>query len=201
MKLKLALRFICLGLAVCSLSSCALVETVRKAQLARKTPPTPPTPVAPALFEWKGDDVQGPTSVQIALSEQKARIYKGGEEVGWTYVATGTSSHPTPAGAYRVMEKVADKRSNRWGRIVNANGATIDGEARSGREAIPPGGRFVGAPMPHWMRLTGYGIGMHGGPIPYPGRTASHGCIRLPFEMAGILFNHVEVGTPVVIRQ
>jgi lipoprotein-anchoring transpeptidase ErfK/SrfK len=55
------------------------------------------------------------------------------------------------------------------------------------------------APMPFWMRLTHYGIGMHAGVIPKPGEAASHGCIRLPKELAPVLFDAVEVGTTVKI--
>jgi hypothetical protein len=51
------------------------------------------------------------------------------------------------------------------------------------------------------MRLTSYGIGMHGGLIPEPGKPASHGCIRLPKEFVPIVFDQVEVGTPVVITR
>ena len=53
--------------------------------------------------------------------------------------------------------------------------------------------------MPYWMRLTSYGIGMHAGIIPKPGEAASHGCIRLPKELAPVLFESVNVGTPVTI--
>ena len=184
------------------LPSCAVVkhwrETIRKAELAKAEAEKP---AEPKLFEWSGDNVPGTPSVQISLAEQKARIFKDGQPVGWTYVATGLSGHSTPQGSFRIMEKVADKRSNRWGVIVNSAGRTVDGEARAGREAVPAGGRFVGAPMPHWMRLTGYGIGMHGGPIPRPGSPASHGCIRLPYEMAGLLFDHLPVGTSVRITE
>lgn len=53
--------------------------------------------------------------------------------------------------------------------------------------------------MPYWMRLTSYGVGMHAGDIPDPGLPASHGCIRLPKEMAQKLFEVVSVGTNVTI--
>ena len=97
------------------------------------------------------------------------------------------------------MEKQAQKSSNLYGVIVNSSGNVVDSDARSGRDAIPRGSRFVGAPMPYWMRLTSYGIGMHAGPIPRPGLPASHGCIRLPEAMAAKLFEIVQVGTPVTI--
>jgi lipoprotein-anchoring transpeptidase ErfK/SrfK len=55
--------------------------------------------------------------------------------------------------------------------------------------------------MPNWMRLTGYGIGMHAGIIPNPGSPASHGCIRLPQYMSERLFENAVEGTPVTIVQ
>jgi lipoprotein-anchoring transpeptidase ErfK/SrfK len=152
------------------------------------------------LFDWNGADVKGPISVKINRKEQMARFYKGGQEVGWSYVATGVPGHRTPAGSFRVMEKTEDKHSNLWGRVENSGGETVIGDARAGREKIPAGGRFVGSRMPYWMRLTSEGIGMHKGPIPNPGSPASHGCIRLPGGMAEILFAEVSIGTPVTIE-
>jgi hypothetical protein len=49
------------------------------------------------------------------------------------------------------------------------------------------------------MRLTNDGVGMHIGLISKPGRRASHGCIRLPKQMAPILYEHTALGTPVKI--
>ncbi len=153
------------------------------------------------LYEWKGDEVAGSVSIRISISEQIAHIYKGGQEVGWTYVATGLSSHPTPKGKFSIQEKTADKVSNKYGVIVNSEGEIIDGDASPGREKVAAGCRYIPASMPYWMRLTSFGVGMHAGPIPDPGKPASHGCIRLPAEMAETLFNNVVVGTPVTITQ
>ena len=97
------------------------------------------------------------------------------------------------------MEKKSDKSSNLYGIIVNSAGNVVDWDAKAGRESVPRGGRFVGAPMPYWMRITSGGVGMHAGAIPHPGLPASHGCIRLPKEMAAKLFEVVTVGTPVKI--
>ncbi len=152
------------------------------------------------LFEWNGDDADGPLSIRISLREQKARIFRGKVQVGWSYVATGTKSHPSPRGSFRILEKIADKHSNKYGVIVDASGQVINGDATAGVSRIPAGGRFMGAPMPHWMRITTWGVGMHAGPIPNPGFPASHGCIRLPVEMARTLFDAVSVGTPVTIE-
>ncbi len=167
---------------------------------ACQTPAPPPVVevrrAEPVLYAWNGADLTGAVAVRIDLSEQKAQLTRGGQPAGWTYVATGIDGHRTPTGSFRITEKVQDKHSTSWGRVVNAAGSTVDRDAKRGRDPVPAGGRFVGAPMPFWMRINGP-IGMHAGPIPYPGSPASHGCIRLPREMAEILFGVSVIGTPV----
>jgi len=178
-----------------SLASCHLAKP---ADAPKALLPAPGQTAHSPLFEWKGANLTGPVAVNIDLGEQKAQLTRGGQPAGWTYVATGTSSHPTPAGSFRVSEKVEHKRSTSWGVMVDASGDTVHSNAKNGRDPVPDGGRFVGAPMPYWMRVNG-AIGMHAGPIPDPGSPASHGCIRLPREMAEILFGVAEIGTPVRI--
>lgn len=183
-------------LAALMLASCASPQVEIRRGEAVKPGQHPDRP----LFEWHGDELTGPVSISISLAEQKASIYRGGDKAGWTYVATGTASHPSPRGTFAVQEKIVDKRSNKYGVIVDADGDVIDSDATAGRGSIPSGGRFVGASMPYWMRITSWGVGMHAGPIPNPGSPASHGCIRLPHEMARTLFTLVKIGTPVTIR-
>ncbi len=168
---------------------------------AHKPPPAPPEdPNKPKpLYEWYGDGVSGAKSVKIDIDHQKAFLYRDGKEVGWTTVATGIYSHPTPTGNFKVLEKTVSKRSNLWGKIFHENGKVSVADARAGRDEVPEGGRFEGASMPYWMRLTGDGIGMHQGPIPRPGRRASHGCIRVHAGFVKTLFHFVEIGTPVSI--
>ena len=159
----------------------------------------PAAPPPAPLYEWNGDEVAGNLRIQISLADQKAQLFKGNQNVGWTRVATGLDSHPTPKGSFTILEKKADKYSNKYGIIVNSEGGLVDGDAAVGRESIPAGCHFVAAPMPFWMRLTTFGVGMHAGPIPHPGYPASHGCIRLPEFMARKLFEQTLVGTPVTI--
>jgi lipoprotein-anchoring transpeptidase ErfK/SrfK len=64
-------------------------------------------------------------------------------------------------------------------------------------DSAPSGTHFVGAPMTWFMRLTDEGVGMHVGIL--PGYPASHGCIRMPPAAAEMFYNHVKVGTPVVV--
>lgn len=178
-----------------ALSSC---RSVPKEQLEKEKAAAEVKVEQPVLFEWLGDELEGPVSVTIDLSEQKARFTRGGQYAGWSYVAAGKAPYRTPTGSFRITEKVVDKKSGSWGFIVNAEGEVVDEDARAGREKPPPGGRWEGAPMPYWMRINGP-IGMHAGYIPEPGQPASHGCIRLPKEMAQILFRVTRIGTPVKV--
>lgn len=156
-------------------------------------------PAAPVLYDWHGDTMEGPTTVNIHLDEQKAYIFRGGKEAGWTMLASGREGHDSPTGSFTVMEKIEHKSSNLYGVIVNANGEVVNSDAHAGVTRVPPGCHFVGARMPYWMRLTSGGVGMHAGMIPQPGVPASHGCIRLPEQMAEKLFSVITEGSRVVV--
>jgi lipoprotein-anchoring transpeptidase ErfK/SrfK len=148
---------------------------------------------------WEDSGVDGPLRIRIDLSDQTADFYRGGTKIGRSRVATGRAGHSTPTGNFTIMEKVAGKRSNLYGRIYDANGNLMISDADTRRHSIPTGGSFRGAPMPYWMRLTSHGIGLHVGAIPNPGSPASHGCVRMPREMARVLFENAPTGTPVTI--
>ncbi|MCU0748795.1 MAG: L,D-transpeptidase family protein [Akkermansiaceae bacterium] len=150
------------------------------------------------LHQWFDDGGPGKVTIRISLPDQIAEFQRGGRDIGWSYVATGKEGHGTSAGSYKITEKIVDKHSNRYGWIEDEFGNVVDGDAKY-TDKVPEGMIYVPAPMPYWMRLTSYGIGMHGGLIPEPGKPASHGCIRLPKEFVATLFDAVEVGTPVTI--
>lgn len=150
------------------------------------------------LYKWYDDGGEGKVTISISLSDQIAEFKRGGRDIGWCYVATGKEGHGTSAGSYSITEKIEDKHSNRYGWMEDEFGNVTDGDAKYS-DRVPAGMTYVPAPMPYWMRLTSYGIGMHGGLIPEPGKPASHGCIRLPKEFVPLVFEVVKVGTPVAI--
>lgn len=160
--------------------------------------PAVPSKADRVMYQWYDDGGPGKISISIALSEQVATVTRGGREVGWSYVATGKEGRATKPGSYTITEKIVDKHSNKYGWIENEYGEVTDDDASPG-DPLQPGERYMPAPMPYWMRLTSYGIGMHVGNIPQPGAPASHGCIRMPEEFVPTLFNKVTVGTPVKI--
>lgn len=196
-------RFLFSTLALMSLSSCQMPSpfatqemVVRRAIVVQ---PAQTTGSSSPLYVWHGGGEGGPVRVTIDLSQQKAYIFRNNQNIGWTYVATGRSGFNTPTGTFRISEKIVDKRSNRYGTIVDANGRTVKSNATAGVHRVPSGGRFVGAKMPYWMRLTGNGVGMHAGAIPRPGSPASHGCVRMPYSAVAKLYSIAPTGTPVTI--
>jgi lipoprotein-anchoring transpeptidase ErfK/SrfK len=162
------------------------------------SPPKPPAKAERIMFQWYEDGGTGQVNVSIDLSDQIATIRRGDREIGWCFVATGLEGRSTRPGSYRITEKIVDKHSNKYGWIENEFGEVTDDDASPG-DRLEPGERYMPAPMPYWMRLTDYGIGMHVGNIPRPGEPASHGCIRMPKEFVPTLFDMVKVGTPVKI--
>lgn len=176
------------GIVVCGfMASCGTTPFVAEPAVAEEI-----------LYEWHDDQGPGEVEVSIDLTEQRAFFTRGNRPIGWSYVATGKEGHGTPAGTYKITEKIIDKYSNAYGWIEDELGNVVNGDAQPSTP-VPPGCRYVPAPMPYWMRLTNYGIGMHAGIIPQPGETASHGCIRLPENLAPRVHHAVKVGTPVKI--
>jgi lipoprotein-anchoring transpeptidase ErfK/SrfK len=136
--------------------------------------------------------------VRISLSRQRAYLMTGEEVYIDTPVSTGKRSGSTPTGDFKVLEKDADHRSNIYGDFVDRKGRVVRSGVSLKVDSAPSGTRFRGAPMDYFCRLTWTGVGMHVGIL--PGYPASHGCIRLPREIAPLIYNKVKVGTPVSIE-
>ncbi|MBE6419036.1 MAG: hypothetical protein E7031_02795 [Akkermansiaceae bacterium] len=136
--------------------------------------------------------------IVISLFHQRGRLYVEDKVAADWPVSTGVEGRATTPGEYKVLEKKKDHASGRFGSILDSNGNTLVSDADSRTHTVPEGGKWVGSPMPNWMRLTDYGMGMHTG-IVSPGTRLSHGCIRMPEYMAFRLFYLVEVGFPVTV--
>jgi len=145
---------------------------------------------------WRGDGVSGSPSININLGAQKAYFYKGGELVGMSPISSGREGYSTPAGRFGVTQKNVDHVSNLYGNYVDDAGNVVAANVGVNRDRRPPGTRFQGAPMPYFLRIVG-AVGMHGGYL--PGYPASHGCIRLPMNMAQIYYENAPYGTPVSV--
>lgn len=110
-----------------------------------------------------------PVMAIVSLSNQRISIY---DAKGWILrapVSSGTKGRETPAGIFSVIQKVEEHYSN----------------------------LYDDAFMPHMQRITWSGIALHGGVL--PGRPASHGCIRLPYDFAERLFGETMMGMRVIV--
>lgn len=143
---------------------------------------------------WDGDNMSGEPGITIDISQQRAYFYKGYQLAGVSLVSTGTSTHPTTLGDYKITEKDIDHESNLYGDYVYSDGSIAKSGVKTTRDKQPPGTRYDGADMKYFMRFNG-GEGMHAGYL--PGYAASHGCVRMPENMARIFYNNVAVGTRV----
>ncbi len=140
------------------------------------------------------------SSIFVSLSRQRAYLLNGsGEVVIDTPISSGKRAGMTPTGNFKITQKSPNHRSNIYGNFVDRRGRVIRSGVSTRIDSAPSGTRFVGAPMNHFMRLTDYGIGLHEGLL--PGYPASHGCIRLPGDIAEMIFHKVKLGTPVSIGQ
>lgn len=145
---------------------------------------------------WRTDIVHGTPQIKIDLSEQRAYFYKGGRLTGITPISTGIRGARTPTGSFKISQKDIDHRSNLFGHYVDRYGYVLKSNVDIRRHRRPFGSRFRGASMDFFMRING-AIGMHAGKV--TGRPESHGCIRLPWHMAKIFYEHAPIGTRVLV--
>ncbi len=130
-------------------------------------------------------DVSGVPTVEVDISDQKARVKLGETVVREYTVSTGTFKTPTPIGRFKILNKQ---------------------DLRIG--AASPHYR-----MPNWQGFTKWGHGFHSLPylandrgtfwteaLSHIGQRVSHGCVRLLPEDSADLYNLIEVGTEVIIH-
>ncbi len=161
-------------------------------------PQAGPQPAPVPSGYWQGDGVEGESRIVVSISEQRAYYYKGKNLVGESTVSTGKPGFSTPPGHYKVAWKHADHVSTVFGDYVDDAGNVVKSNIDSRKDSRPPRSHYDGARMPFAMFFRG-GYAMHQGYV--PPYAASHGCIRLPAEMAEIFFNATPLGTPVIVRQ
>lgn len=155
---------------------------------------------APAEIHKQGEALITPDNARAVVSISKQRLFLyGGEELYIdTPVSTGKRAGMTPTGDFKVMEKDADHRSSIYGDFVDGKGRVVRTGVSTRVDSAPSGTRYRGASMKWFCRLTSGGVGFHVGIL--PGYPASHGCIRLPEDIAAIIYRNVKVGTPVRIE-
>ena len=141
---------------------------------------------------------QDNSHVRISLSKQRVYLMTGDQIYIDSPISSGKAGHESPRGNWSVLEKDPNHRSSVYGNFVDHSGRTVRSGVSTKIDSAPSGTHYEGAPMKWFCRLTQTGVGMHIGIL--PGYPASHGCIRLPADIAPIIYSKVRVGTKVVVE-
>jgi hypothetical protein len=135
------------------------------------------------------------TAVIISLNEQTAYLLNDGRVAFVSPIASGKEGWGTPTGNFRVISKDLNHQSGNFGLITDSYGRIVNPNATPG-SYVPPGCHYMPAPMPYFMEFCKC-VGMHAGYL--PGYPASHGCVRMPRDLAAEFFARVQIGTPVKV--
>jgi lipoprotein-anchoring transpeptidase ErfK/SrfK len=149
--------------------------------------------LATSLFGSVGSASE--TRVIINLSDQRACLVQQGRITLVSPIASGKPGWSTPTGTFRIFNKDIDHRSRSFGLVVDGYGRVVNPNATSG-SYVPRGCHYEPAPMPYFMEFSP-AVGMHAGYL--PGYPASHGCVRMPRDLAVLFFERVPIGTPVTV--
>jgi lipoprotein-anchoring transpeptidase ErfK/SrfK len=135
------------------------------------------------------------TAVIINLTEQTAYLLQDGRVALISPVSSGKEGWGTPTGSFKVISKDWNHKSGDFGLIGDSYGRIVNPNATP-RTRVPQGCHYIPAPMPYFMEFRRY-VGLHAGYL--PGYPASHGCVRMPKDLAAEFFARVEIGTPIKV--
>ncbi len=131
--------------------------------------PAPPTVKAEPAVEHR---------ILVSIPDRKLAFLENGRVVKVYPIAVGAHSSPTPAGRFRIINRLTDPTYYSPGVVIPAG------------DENPLG--------PRWMGLNRKSFGIHGTNEPRSiGRRASHGCIRMRNQDVLELFELVRVGDTV----
>ena len=105
----------------------------------------------------------------VDIQHQRAYLIVDGRVAVDTPISTARQGKYTPRGEFKITQKV-----------------------RAGKTST-----IYGCDLPYWMRLDESAIGMHVGDL--PGYPASAGCVRLPYDVAPMIFDNAGSGTVVKV--
>ncbi len=157
----------------------ALIANIQNAETVTREPA-----YASRAASHEGNDY-GNTYAEVDLTSQMVYFVQNGQVVLSSACVTGNPNkgNGTPQGVYSLAYKALDQ--------------VLRGEK------LPDGSYSYETPVKYWMPFNG-GIGFHDATWqPTFGGSryltnGSHGCVNMPYDMAGQLYNLISAGTPVV---
>jgi lipoprotein-anchoring transpeptidase ErfK/SrfK len=155
-----------------------------------------PPKVVPRVLEKANPDN---TSVVVSIGRQRAYLFVGSEAAIDAPVSTGKRRGQTPAGHHTITKKAATYSSNRHGDFIDAAGNVVRSGMSTRIDAAPGGTVFRPVAVQYHMALGDEGLALHSGRL--PGYPASDTSVRLPVDIAPLIFQRVREGTPVKIEE
>ena len=137
------------------------------------------------------------TRLVVDISDQRIKLKEGDKVLMDAPCTTGKSGKSTPKGTYSITQRTINKRSTIFGSCYKHGRKVCGGDRRKCRRSY---NKYVGAPLPYWMRLGSSSNGIHYSKYVkrYPG---SNGCVRVPLSIAKTLYNNTVRGTRVTVEQ
>jgi lipoprotein-anchoring transpeptidase ErfK/SrfK len=139
------------------------------------------------------------TRITVSLGRQRVYLHVGDEVAIDAPVSTGKRRAQTPTGEFAVMDKAASHRSNAHGDFVDRDGNTVRHGVSTRIDAAPSGTTFLVVPVEYYLQLNDEGLALHAGRL--PGYPAADTAVRLPADIAPLIFQRVKKGTPVKIEE
>ena len=130
------------------------------------------------------------TRVEISLGRQRAYLLVEDEVAIDTPVSTGKRRGQTPVGQFLIENKRTAQSSPLHGDFVDALGRVV---------RAPSGTTFKVVPMAYFMQLNHEGLSLQAGRL--PGYPAADTAVRLPVDIAPLIYQLVRPGTSVMIEE
>lgn len=155
-----------------TVARCVALQTAPSSTALAGSPLAKAPKFAEATVHW----------VLVSIPDRKLALMENGKVVRIYRVAVGRASTPSPAGSFKIVNRVKDPAYYHKGQVIAAG------------KGNPVGSR--------WMGLSAKGYGIHGTNAPGSiGKAASTGCIRMGQQDLEELFARVDVGDAVEIRE
>lgn len=139
------------------------------------------------------------TRITVSLGRQRAYLYVGDEVAIDTPVSTGKQRGQTPSGDFTITDKSASRRSKLHGDFVDREGRVVRQGVSTRIDAAPSGTTFRPVAVKYSLLLDNEGLSLHAGRL--PGYPAADTAVRLPADIAPLIYQRVKVGTAVRIEE
>lgn len=189
-------RFCLLILTLAALATAAPAQTEPPKLPARLATPQDPPKVVPRVLDLATPDN---TRLVVSLGRQRAMLMVGEEVAIDTPVSSGKKRGATPAGDFLITEKQVEFSSSQHGDFVDRDGHVVCSGVSTRIDAAPSGTVFRMVPVRFHLRLDNNGPALHAGRL--PGYPASDTSVRLPVDIAPLIFQRVKAGTPVRVEE